>query len=193
MNDYIYTTQRYEAEVPVDAYLKECVDVPTFLEYCKQCPNYGKVWSCPPYDFSPEEYWKKYRMLHLISVKINFPEEMTEKKYTQDEISKLIEEVLWGERRKLMNELLDMEKQFPGSVVLSAGTCMYCRGKGCARAEGKPCRAPEKIRYSIESLGGNVGLTVSKYLNQEIQWISDGKLPEHLMLLCGLLLRHSED
>ena len=87
MNDYIYTTQRYEAEVPVDAYLKECVDVPTFLEYCKQCPNYGKVWSCPPYDFSPEEYWKKYRMLHLISVKINFPEEMTEKKYTQDELA----------------------------------------------------------------------------------------------------------
>ena len=43
--------ENFQAEVPMEEYVKECVDVATFLEFCKECSNYGKLWCCPPYTF----------------------------------------------------------------------------------------------------------------------------------------------
>ena len=43
------------------------------------------------------------------------------------------------------------------------------------------------MRYSIESLGGNVGLTISKLLKLELEWIEEGKLPNYFILVSGLL------
>lgn len=71
---------------------------------------------------------------------------------------------------------------------MSAGHCQICEKKPCARVEGKPCLHPELMRYSVESLGGNVERTVELYLKQKILWIENGRIPEHFMLLCGLLL-----
>ena len=180
-----YTVERYEADVPVEEYVESCVDVPTFLECCKQCGNYETVWSCPSYDFDPEDYWRRYDNFHLIGVKICFPREMTEKTYGKDELGTLVQETLWAEKKKLTAELMEMEKENPGSVSLSAGSCMNC--KPCTRPMGEPCRFPDKMRYSIESIGGNVGLKVTKYLKQELLWMEEGRLPEYFILVCGLL------
>ena len=35
--------ENFQAEIPVEEYMKECVDVATFLEFCKECSNYGTV------------------------------------------------------------------------------------------------------------------------------------------------------
>ena len=70
----IYTTERYEAIVSVDHYLDKYVDVDTFLQACKACPNYEKIWACPTYDFDVIEYWKKYKTLELTAIKIIFDE-----------------------------------------------------------------------------------------------------------------------
>lgn len=168
--------------------MEACVDVPTFLECCRACGNYESVWSCPPYTFDPEDYWKRYRTLQLFGIKICFPASMTERVYEKAELDKLVDEVLWAERSKLTAELFEREKQYPGSVSLSAGSCRSCLPGRCTRPEGKPCRQPEQLRYSIESLGGNVGLTVTRYLKQKLLWMTEGRLPEHFILVCGLLL-----
>ena len=34
--------ENFQVEVPMEEYVKECVDVATFLEFCKECSNYGK-------------------------------------------------------------------------------------------------------------------------------------------------------
>ena len=135
--------ENFQAEIPVEEYMKECVDVATFLEFCKECSNYGKLWCCPPYTFDKEE---------------------------------------------LEQEILKLEQEYPGSVSLSSGACLHCKNAECTRLSGKPCRFQDKMRYSIESLGGNVGKTVTKYLKQELQWVEEGKLPEYFMLIYGLLI-----
>ena len=33
--------ENFQVEVPMEEYVKECVDVATFLEFCKECSNYG--------------------------------------------------------------------------------------------------------------------------------------------------------
>ncbi len=63
-----------------------------------------------------------------------------------------------------------------------------CRGMECTRTEKKPCRYPDQMRYSIESLGGNVGLTVSRLMGIELEWIEEGKMPSYFVLVAGLLM-----
>ena len=83
----------------------------------------------------------------------------------------------------------ELEERYPGSVSLSAGCCSLCRPEGCGRASGLACRYPQKMRYSIESLGGNVGLTVSKLMGIELEWVTEGRLPSYFVLVGGLLKR----
>ncbi|MBQ9060617.1 MAG: DUF2284 domain-containing protein [Firmicutes bacterium] len=189
----------YEAEVPIREYVDSCVDVEYFLSLCRQCENYGKVWTCPPYDFDPLEYWARYDTLQIVGRKILIPKDLRERNLTAEEQEDICAAILWEEKNKLQKELLKLEGEHPGSMLLSAGNCRVCapehyEGTGrqdrwgyCARAEGSPCRHPEKIRYSIESIGGNVVRTMEEYLGQPMQWIRDGHLPEYFFLVAGLL------
>ena len=59
---------------------------------------------------------------------------------------------------------------------------------GCTRPDGQPCRYPDTMRYSIEALGGNVGLTVQKLLGIQLEWMEEGKLPSYFVLVGGLLM-----
>ena len=53
----INSIKRFEAEIDIETYVKDYVDVETFQACCKACPHYNTVWSCPPYDFNPLDYW----------------------------------------------------------------------------------------------------------------------------------------
>lgn len=173
-----YTVRELEAEVPIQEYLRDCVDVPKFLACCKVCPNYGAIWSCPPYEFDPKEIWKRYAGLRLYA-------RMLAPKYP-DQDAESAAHALRAEKDTYLGKLLDWEAIVPGSMALAAGSCNLCAA--CAKKDGKPCRRPERMRYSIESLGGDVGLTVSRYFGQPLLWIRDGKVPEHLILVGALLL-----
>ena len=180
--------EKYECEVPMDEYIESCVDVSQFLEYCKQCDNYDRVWSCPSFSFDPEEYLKEYGSIRVIGYKVYVPEEERQRIYPDKERYLMMETLLAQPKEDLDREMLALEAENPGSKALSGGSCLYCKPAECAKIEGKPCRHPEKMRYSIEALGGNVGLTVTKYLGQELEWIEKGRLPRHFILVGGLLL-----
>lgn len=182
----MYRTERYYAAIPVADYLEGYVDVDTFLECCKACPSYDHKWSCPSYDFDVLEYWKKYETLDLTAVKILFDEDYAGKKFSKEELDRIMENSLGKVKAELSDELLAREKEIPGSVSLSAGSCIRCKN-GCTRGDGEPCRFPDKLRYSIESLGGNVGLTISKLMGIELEWMEEGVLPRHFVLVCGIL------
>lgn len=183
--------EKYENTVSVEEYMEKCVDVPTFLGYCKECRNYENLWSCPPYDFDPEDYWRRYTTFHIVGLKIFLPEELTAKIWPKEEIGDVMEDILVPQKRKLEEILGRMEEENPGSISLSGGSCIWCPKGTCTRPEHGCCRHPEHLRYSIESLGGNVGLTVTKYLHQELLWMEEGKLPAYFMLIGGLLLKEN--
>ena len=86
----MYKTETYTAVVPVEDYIEGYVDVDTFLECCRACPNYEKVWSCPSYDFDVLSYWRKYETLELTAVKIIFDEEFAGKAFTKAEQDKIL-------------------------------------------------------------------------------------------------------
>lgn len=182
----MYTTKRYQATIPVSDYLREYVDIPTFLECCKKCHNYETKWSCPSYDFDVLEYWQKYRVFDLTAIKIIFDKDYAGKTFPEEELQRIMEASVHRIKQELSDELLEKEKEYKGSISLSAGSCIRCGGN-CTRKEKKPCRFPEKLRYSIESLGGNVGLIISRLMGIKLEWIEEGKLPSYFVLVCGLL------
>lgn len=182
----IYTTERHEAVVSMEHYLKEFVDVDYFLGCCRECPNYDKIWSCPTYDFDVLDYWKQYNVLELTAVKIIFDESYAGKKLSPEELEEIRSNSIAEVKAQLAEELYQREKEVPGSIGLSAGSCVLCKD-GCTRAAGKPCRFPDQMRYSIESLGGNVGMTVEKIMGIQLQWMEEDRLPSYFVLVSGLL------
>lgn len=173
----LYTVERREAEVSVTDYLREFVDVPKFLGFCQECENFGRRWACPPFDFDPMDVWKKYRTLH-IAAKIITPGGNA----AQGEMKN----VLLAEKSAFFEELLSLEGTNPGSLALSAGTCDLC--EDCTRPQGGPCRYPEKLRWSLEALGGDVCKTAEIMLKTPLLWEQNGRLPAYYTLVGGLLV-----
>ena len=210
----MYTTQEYTASLDIDKYLEEYVSIEEFLECCKACGNYGTKWSCPPYDFDVKAYWRQFKRIFVIGVKISFDEDMRQRTYEKKELDEIMSSVLGSEKAKLSEKLYELEEAYPGSVSLSAGSCGMCggemvrnhgectrvaSGEVCQPIEGvtesalarKYCRHYDKMRYSIESIGGNVGKTCSKLLGLELEWAEENKLPGHFVLVSALLCKDS--
>lgn len=80
---------------------------------------------------------------------------------------------------------MEREQSTPGSLMLAAGCCDECAT--CARANGAPCIKPDKLRYSIESLGGDVEKTLELYFNERLLWGREGHMPEYMLLVGGLM------
>ena len=178
----MYTCTTLERTVPLSEFIRDLVDVPRFLGCCQDCPHYGQVWSCPPYDFDPMALWRRYDAIHLYARKLIFTKDRLfpgeRRAFEQTELPKV--------KADLARELLFLEKERPGSLALLGGKCDLC--PVCARTEGKPCRMPDRMRYSIESLGGDCGGALEKYFGEILQWAQGNRLPEQIILLGGLLL-----
>ena len=144
-----YFVQSMERMVPIAEYLAACVDVEKFVGYCKACGNYSRRWSCPPFDFDPLDLWKRYQAIH-IHARILTPISGVD--------MAIMMEGMRREKEKLMDALLKMEQDTPGSLALSAGGCSLCGS--CTRPEGKPCRRPERMRS-----GPSAGVGTEKYRN----------------------------
>ena len=43
--------KKYIGTIPLTQLINNHFDFERINGYCKKCPNYGKLWSCPPFDF----------------------------------------------------------------------------------------------------------------------------------------------
>ena len=58
-----------------------------------------------------------------------------------------------------------------------------------ARRDKEPCRFPEKLRYSLESLGANVGALAADKLGAPLQWGTKDAPPEYFVLVGAVLTK----
>lgn len=165
-------------------YVEKYYDWEKYNGFCKQCPNYGKIWSCSPYDFDTEDYIKGYKYIYIIGTKIDLDKNLIKNVTNKDEVTKLTYEILNRVRKSQEANLLELEKKYPNSKSLYAGSCILC--EKCARLDNKPCRNKDKMRYSLESLGFDVSNTISDVLGIKLIWAND-RLPEYFTLVSGFL------
>jgi len=181
-----YTCATLERTVPLDEFVKDLVDVPRFQGYCQDCPNYGKTWSCPPFDFDPLALWDRFGAIHLYARKLVFAKDRLfpgeRRTFEREELPRV--------KADLAQALLAMEAGTPGSLALLGGKCHLC--PHCARTNGQPCRVRSQMRYSIEALGGDCAGALAQYFGETLQWAQGGRLPEQMIFLGGLLLPAEE-
>lgn len=181
----MYHTEIYIKPSTIEELKNNFWDIEKFKGFCKQCRNYGKLWSCPPYNFSIEEYVDRYKYVYIVGVKIVFDEDTLSSINTKEKISNYTTETLHFMKNKIMNEMLKLEKLYPNSTSLSAGGCNLC--ENCSKLKNIQCVHPDLMRYSLESLGFDVGGVSSKLLNFELKWATETRLPDYFSLIAGIM------
>lgn len=175
--------KKLTCDVDVSEYYEKYVDFEEVSKLCiEEQEMLGYNWNYPPFDFDVDEIWNSYNKLKIIAFKIDFSQEELEHEFTDTELEYVLKRF---ERMKvkLMNEIYMLESQ--DSLGLFLGKCNLCMK--CTREFGMPCKMPPRMRYSLESLGAYVDKTVEDYFGYEIKYARDGKLPEYLIFVGGLL------
>ena len=176
--DQKYAIEEFTCDIPVAEYVSRYHNPDVVWGNCSTCNNYGKQWSCPPFDFNVVERLTKYSSLSLKVTKIIFQD----RNVTTSEAKA----ILFHKRIMLEQEMLEAERQTGGLASTLVGQCLHCGESSCVRVICKPCLHPELVRPSLEAYGFDVAKTLLDLFNIELQWTDKDKLPEYLVLTCGL-------
>ncbi|MBQ6349392.1 MAG: DUF2284 domain-containing protein [Methanobrevibacter sp.] len=171
------------ADVDVEEYCEKYVDFDEVSKLCiEEQETLGYNWNYPPFDFDVNEVWNSYNKLKIIAFKIDFSAEELAHTFEEKELEFILKRF---ERMKvkLMNEIYMLEDE--NSLALFLGKCNLCMR--CTREFDMPCKMPFKMRYSLESLGAYVDRTIEDLFGYKIKYAKDGKLPEYLIFVGGLL------
>lgn len=178
----MFEIEQLTADMNLEEFKEKYVNFDKNLELCKDCDSYAKNWSCPPFNFNPDEIWDSFERIKIIAFKFNFSEELIEKEFNEEELEIFLKR-LQRTKVKLMNVIYNMEDA--NSLGLGIGECALC--VKCTREFGMPCKMPFKLRYSIEALGGNVDQMIKDVFDVDILYAKDGKLPDYMIFVGGLL------
>lgn len=172
-----YTSRDYTVSLPADEYIAVYRDARRFAVCCRACPNYGRSWACPPFEFNVEEYLSGYRTALIIATKVT--------PLQSGMLLSETERLLRPERVRHERMLLDLEQRFGGRAFAYAGRCLYCPEGSCTRPEGRPCRHPEWVRPSLEACGFDLGRTTEELMGIPLRWGEGDRMPEYLTLVSG--------
>ena len=175
--------KKLTADVDVGEYYEKYVDFERVSKLCiEEQELLGYNWNYPPFEFDVDDVWNSYNKLKIIAFKIDFSAEEQEHTFDDKELEFILKRF---ERMKvkLMNEIYMLENE--DSLGLFLGKCNLCMR--CTREFNLPCKMPFKMRYSLESLGADVDKTVEEIFDYKIQYAHDGKLPQYLIFVGGLL------
>lgn len=163
--------------------LKDIIFDPKVQTYCNnvefKCPNYNHSWACPPEAPYMEKEISLFDRFFLIYYKFDLKNYVKENKlkhpkksedfiitsfFRKDIIRDYFEEEIW-------NFFKRYEDPYKDKLILWDGYCRVCskEGERCTYDINKPCRYPNKIRYSMEAVGIDVDKTV-KNLKIPIEW-----------------------
>ncbi|MCI5649482.1 MAG: DUF2284 domain-containing protein [Fusicatenibacter sp.] len=181
-----YSTEVKVKEITKEQLLAEYRMEGATQEACSLCPDYRRVWSCPPGLPDTASYLEPYRRVYLIAVKVCYSEEDRSRIVSREEAEAARKGSYEQVKRTMLLALLEKEKENPGSKVLGAGRCILC--DRCARADGKPCRYPEKRRYSITGFGFDFSKLLKEVFDISLLWSSDG-LPEYDVAVAALFVQ----
>ena len=172
-----YSVEDFTADIGANEYIARFRDEKRFMDLCKECPNFGNSWGCPPFDFDTEILLHRYKYVRLIATKIiparnDIPVNMTQ-------------ELIRPERIRRGHELLEMELMHDGRAFAYAGKCLHCNGNECRRKYNLSCVHPGKVRPSLEAFVFDIGRTLSALFGIELLWGKEGILPKYLVLVGG--------
>lgn len=178
---------------------KVSVDKKLFTRMCKDgCVNYDKKYSCPP--CSPE--FGKYLSRHEVKAKLMMVVmlvfeigQLGNCGYKENLKLKIANSIIKTRIEKIMRALEEKINADYGRTsqtrFIGSGACRLCRP--CQRKFKRPCKHPDKMRYSLEALGVDCGKLVKDAFGKELKWYKNKKAPEYTAVVCGMPLPENAD
>ena len=177
----MYRKELLKSKTTMEEYIENYKNAAGFLDYCEKNMGYEQIWSCPLYDFNPEDCGRDYKYFYFIGAKITLDQEgINKSQKTGDYLSQICLE----EKYILLKKVQALEKKYPGSFGLMAGDCYMCTQ--CNKQTQKGCRYSEEIRFFLESIGIVVGKTTGDYLGIKLQLMKQKHMGS-FTLINGLL------
>lgn len=159
-------------------------DPQRFLGFCKACSRYGACWSCPPYGAVTPPAVGDYGYVYLVGSKLCFDAQVLAETRGAEAVRRVTDRVMEEAKRRADGRMVELERRHAGSAALSSGGCRLCAR--CARREGAPCRHPQAMRLSLESIGFDVVGLTEQCLGQKLLWAGE-RLPAYYLLVNALL------
>lgn len=172
---HAYTVELYIVDVPMRDALSVAYHPVECLRACKECPNYGNVWTCPPFDRQRLDIKpQNFDMLRLFIARIK----PIGGPYAFDKYSVFFTPV----KRKLMDYI---DRIADAKAIYSfAGRCEYC--EECTRPAEGECRYPGRAHPSLEGVGFDVNALLVNFAGMELEWGTDGNLPHILTFVAAI-------
>lgn len=182
-----YTLSTHEATMAASEFTSRFRDVERIGQYCLECPGYGKSWGCPPFDFDPAMVTDGFNAVKVMGTIIEFDDQTRAACETPQQAIAVGRQAMDEVWQSLLPDLYEMERRHPGSRVFTF-RCVLCP-EGCTRPQGKPCRHPDRLRHSLESVGYDVEAIARDLLGITLEWSSDGSLSKHITLITALFTK----
>ena len=125
-----------------------------------------------------------FKTVTVMGTTIEFDEQTRAACTTAEQVGAMGREAMEQVWQTLLPQLYEMERQVPGSRCFTF-RCVLCP-EGCTRPQGKPCRHPERLRHSLESVGFNLEAVTRDLLGIDLEWSTDGALSKHITLVTAL-------
>lgn len=151
----------------------------------KGCPNYGNKWSCPPYSEHFLNIEKEYSMGYLLC----FSTEM--KNYSDIKNKYLAVKAANVTLKTLIEKCARSIEEYARGYSLLSGSCRLC--KPCQCKIKRPCKHPDRMRYSMEATALNVQKMCFDFLGHELLWYENKKLPEYTSVVVFILFHQYFD
>ena len=155
-----------------------------FMAFCRECPRYDALWSCPPLSLDADKFLDAYGWVHLLCVRIDLEDKTIREADTAEKIRATGWDIVSTVKLDVEERLRRLETEIPDSLSLSSGGCNLC--ENCTRKTGAPCRQPDKMRYSLDAFGFDLTAITRDLFQIEILWCRD-RLPQYFTLIHALL------
>ena len=132
MNGSGYTIVQAGAEVPAEEFVRRYVDLADPAAGCRPCPDYGRFWTCPPYDVPAADYWAGFDTVLLEGMQFHFTPAMLERRFDPEELAEYTRR-LTAEQARQMDRALRRQYRPP-------------EGAHCVRNAPGPWGGPVAIR-----------------------------------------------
>ncbi len=148
----------------------------TVLNLCRQCPNFDKLWSCPPVVPDFDKFSARYKYADVFLFRAETSQFSAEENPTI-----ACYEFLKKKNRKYV---LKLEEEKSGLAVFSF-SCDLC--SKCRKKEGKPCKKPEKMRFNLTAFGFMIEDLSKVLMNHQISWSKDNNEAQYITQVSFLL------
>ena len=178
----------HHAYSDAESFVARYRNVGKFEALCKECPQYGASWACPPFIEGMQIDFTPYRRVMLIGFQTFIKRNYLRPSKTPEELSERSKEISTHVRLMIDPILLSIERDTVASRLFLPGSCNFCAPKGCTRPKRASCRYPNLMRSSLESVGFNVSLASEELLQLHLSWPKDLRLPPFLTFLAAYFL-----